>query len=132
MPKIKTKHNDLIIELINSNKFVINEDGTIFNLKGKQLGFVLKTELTLRNKQYKYIKYKRKSIKIHRIIWQKFRGNLAKNQVIHHINGNGLDNRLENLQQMPQQDNAYYTYHPSTFERETYVDTVPSDDTVAV
>lgn len=36
----------------------------------------------------------------HRSVWIKYNGNIPKGQVIHHTNGNKLDNRIENLQMM--------------------------------
>jgi len=36
----------------------------------------------------------------HRIVWERHNGKIPKGFVIHHINGNGKDNRIENLQRM--------------------------------
>jgi len=37
----------------------------------------------------------------HRLVWEAAHGPLPKGWVVHHRNGDGLDNRLENLQAMP-------------------------------
>lgn len=34
----------------------------------------------------------------HRIVWRKYKGEIPKGMVIHHINQNKKDNRIENLQ----------------------------------
>jgi hypothetical protein len=51
--------------------------------------------------------YKYKAIKIngvkkdeHRFIWETYYGEIPKNMVIHHINGNSRDNNIDNLKLM--------------------------------
>lgn len=50
--------------------------------------------------QYKAKQYKGKRIDEHRLVWTKSNGEIPKGYVIHHINGNKKDNRLENLEMM--------------------------------
>lgn len=47
-------------------------------------------------------RYKRKSVKgknlqLHRLIWETYKGKIPPGYIIHHINGNKKDNRIENL-----------------------------------
>lgn len=109
MGKIEAKHNKLIKNLILDASYTILESGVITR-KGKTLGFTKVTERKLRNKQYKYLRYKGKDLKIHRIVYCKFIGELKAGYVIHHKDDNSLNNNINNLEQVSQELNIYYRY----------------------
>lgn len=48
--------------------------------------------------EYESTTMDRKTILKHRKIWIEKHGEIPKNKVIHHINGNKKDNRIENLE----------------------------------
>ena len=50
--------------------------------------------------EYTMVKHKGYSKIEHRVIWEKHNGPIPKGMLIHHINGNKKDNRIENLQMM--------------------------------
>ena len=63
------------------------------------------------NKGYKRVclsghKKKQSNQRVHRRVYRIFNGNLEKGLVIDHINGDKLDNRARNLQQITQQENT--------------------------
>jgi len=62
-------------------------------------GFTITTDK--RKQRYKLIYVNRKQIKEHRYIMEQYLGRkLKKEEVVHHINGDSLDNRIENLKVM--------------------------------
>ena len=51
----------------------------------------------------------------HRVIWEAAHGPLASNYIIHHLNGNKADNRLENLAAMSRSD--HHVRHAEPYEK---------------
>ena len=67
---------------------------------------------TNKGKQYRYVMIDGKSYSSHRIIWLMVYGCFPKND-IDHINGNGLDNRIENLRDATTSENCRNRKIPS-------------------
>lgn len=49
---------------------------------------------------YIRVRYAGKQYFLHRIVWEMFNGKLTPTELIDHINGDGLDNRVENLRKV--------------------------------
>jgi len=47
---------------------------------------------------YRYIHKDGKNLLEQRLVWEANKGKILKGAVIHHVNGNKLDNRIENLE----------------------------------
>jgi len=51
-----------------------------------------------RNKDYIRVKFRGKITTMHRAIWELVNGEIPKDYMIHHKNGNKKDNRIDNLE----------------------------------
>jgi len=73
----------------------INTVWTGTYLKGElgDTGYISKRN----GKEYWRLKFKNKTVMIHRIIWTLVNGEIPDNYIIDHIDGNGLNNKIENL-----------------------------------
>ena len=109
MAKLKAIHDDLIEAFINDERYTILGSGYV-RRNGKFIGYTKATELKLRNKQYVYIKYQGCELKLHRIIYRKFIGNIHPKKVVHHIDGDGTNNNVGNLQLVTQAENVHFKY----------------------
>lgn len=56
-------------------------------------------------KPYRQLKVDGKGMYEHRAVWQKFNGEIPKGMVIDHIDGDSLNNRIENLRCVTHKDN---------------------------
>lgn len=70
---------------------------------GQEIGYTHRYSPTI---AYRRVYYKGKDWRAHRLIWEMHYGKIPEGMFIDHINGNGLDNRLENLRLATQSQNA--------------------------
>lgn len=96
-------NNSLIRQFLGDPNYRVMEDGTIWS--GARHGW-RQISVAPRHKGYCYLTYKGKSIKVHRIVYEKFVGPLIDGLVIDHINNIRHDNRPENLQQVTSRVNS--------------------------
>jgi hypothetical protein len=59
--------------------------------------------------RYFKVRFKGKSFRVHRLIWVLHYGNISDNLVVNHIDNNSFNNKIENLQLIPQAHNARRT-----------------------
>ena len=101
---------DEIWKQYKNTTFMISNKGRIRNTKTNN---ILKGKITKDG----YLEWclsingKKSSYLAHRLIYEVFIGELQENYVINHIDGNKLNNCIENLEQITNQDNDYHAYY---------------------
>lgn len=105
-------HDGLIEQIINDPLYDIRDDGTIWTLKnesGKQILTTWRQCDKYDHKNYKLVKYNGKNLKVHRVIYRKFKGQLNANLEINHIDGKHDNNKPDNLELVTGQQNIKHS-----------------------
>jgi hypothetical protein len=84
--------------------YEISEEGNIRNKKSLKI-----LSQSLSSKGYYQINIANKSRRVHRLLAETFINNPNLLETVNHINGDKLDNRLENLEWMSRSDNAKHS-----------------------
>jgi len=111
--RLINKNDNLIEELINDSNYIVNSDGSILTLVTRSGNLSVNNqwrEAGYNNRNYRDITYKKTNLRVHRIIYRKFVGPLSYDLVINHIDGNSLNNRVENLELVTQSQNNLHRY----------------------
>jgi len=93
--------------LIDFSNYEIHQDGTIISkhwnrpLKGRKLKGYLRVKLKL-------INGKQEEFQMHRVIWTYFNGDIPNGIQVNHIDENGTNNALNNLNLMTPKENCNY------------------------
>lgn len=113
---MKVAINDIHIErLIHDSRYIVCADGTVWttvcrtgkqSLTGqwRQLAFVVSSSGHLS------IKYQRKHLCIHRVVYRKFQGPLRKDYAVNHIDGNKRNNTPPNLELITHSENMLHCW----------------------
>ena len=108
-------NDDLVRQICNDKNYKIQKDGTILTLVEKTGKVSIKNNwrflsITTTELNYKYVKYKTKQLCLHRVLYQKFLGNLNDFFTINHKDGNPANNDLTNLELVSQAENNLHSY----------------------
>lgn len=104
---IKAKNDPLIQDLLQDSQYEILETGVILK-NGVEVGYTKKTEARVRGKGYRYISYRGFELKVHRIIYAKFNGELCPKKVVHHDDDDTMNNHKVNLKLVTQYQNMQF------------------------
>lgn len=100
MSDLKSVNDNLIYELLQDNNYKVKEDGTIWR-HGRKKG--------RKDKEgYVEVYYKERRLKAHRIVYAKYKGELDKELVVDHKDGDTTNNDPSNLRLVTQEKNVYY------------------------
>lgn len=109
--KLLAINDPYILMLLDSPFYDVRADGTIFTRVSRQwITETWREAGYVHSGRYKQLTYKGKGLSFHRIIFQKFIGNLSDDLVINHKDGNGLNNVPTNLELVTQRENIIHGY----------------------
>lgn len=113
-PKNQKINYDLIKEIAVDSNYKICKNGDIWTFlckkgrtKTKKLRRVAKINSSS-DKGYFDVRYKNRLLKLHRVVYYKFKGEILKGNVINHKDGNKRNNHLSNLEQMTYSENGIH------------------------
>ena len=106
------KRDYIVRAMVNDSNYRFYKDGSIhtcIGVNGKPTGSWRKIEVKP-VRGYIKLKYKGDQILAHRVIYQKFLGELKQGLTINHKDGNGLNNSIENLELVTSGENGRHKY----------------------
>lgn len=101
-------------EIQNFSNYLVSDDGKVWSKKNQKDGSVRLKEMkqNIQSAGYNQVMLSKKGQKpapklVHRLVAQAFIDNPENKQEVNHINGNKLDNRIENLEWVTHAENCF-------------------------
>lgn len=108
------KNDNYIRALCLDSHYEIKEDGTILTLKSTSgwllIEFRKLGQFQVKANGYLKIHYRNKMLFVHRVVYQKFIGDLSPTLDINHIDGVRTNNHRTNLEQISRSENLKHSY----------------------
>lgn len=111
--KLICKNDSLIFDLLKDPNYEVRADGTVWTRitkTGKVSVNNVWRKAGSARRGYWTLKYFGIMLQIHRIVYAKFHGILEEDLVINHIDDNGYNNAIENLELVTQSKNNYHRF----------------------
>lgn len=102
-----------IYNFLNDENYIVFEDGSILTrltFTGKVSKDNIWRPAGSKRRGYHTVKYYGKMLQVHRIVYAKFKGKLEQDLVINHIDGNGYNNNVNNLELVTQSRNNFHRF----------------------
>ncbi len=89
----------------------VHTNGTILGLRGRALKGTVNPNGYLKISIYEDESGKIRKIRAHRLVWEYFNGPIPEGLVVDHIDGDKLNNNIDNLQLLTHGDNTRKHYN---------------------
>ena len=101
-------------KLVLDGRFEVNTNGEIYKIKKNGSKKMASISYVSRNKKYGMVTYydngKQKRLYVHRLIAEAFIPNIDNKPQVNHIDGNPLNNKVENLEWVTAKENMQHAY----------------------
>ena len=90
----------------NKKEITVLKEGKILNKNGKEIGHLKNDgycKVSLRDNK------KERVILIHRLVYLVHKGNIPDNYIVHHKDGNKLNNNIDNLEAITEKEHGRHT-----------------------
>ena len=100
-----------------------NKYGQIYNKKNKRCSIGNQKPNGYMNKQFNQIGFQRKSIDVHRFVYECIKGEIPDGMQINHIDSNRQNNCIDNLELVTQSENSKHAHEARKYKTKIEIKT---------